>query len=114
MKESAVLKALTALAQLNRLRVFRKLVIAGHAGSTPTTIAKQMKLQPATLSFHLKELMNAGLVTQERSGRNLIYRADFARTNDLLAYLSENCCQGERPAGAGGGCQTPTLKETKA
>jgi DNA-binding transcriptional ArsR family regulator len=95
MKEVSVLKALAALSQANRLRVFRALVVAGGAGSTPTVIAKRMKVSPATLSFHLKELVNARLVTQERNGRNLIYRADYARMNELLAYLTENCCQGE-------------------
>jgi DNA-binding transcriptional ArsR family regulator len=113
MKESSVIKALTALSQVNRLRVFRKLVVAGPSGSTPTVIARQARLQPATLSFHLKELMNAGLVTQERSGRNLIYRAHYARTNDLLAYLSENCCQGEPPEGSAGGCETRAPEETR-
>jgi DNA-binding transcriptional ArsR family regulator len=108
MKELSVVKALTALSQVNRLRIFRRLVVAGPAGSTPTTIARQTKLQPATLSFHLKELMNAGLVTQERSGRNLIYRAHYARTNELLAYLSENCCQGEPPRPVTGACGTTT------
>jgi ArsR family transcriptional regulator len=113
MKESAVIKALTALSQVNRLRVFRKLVVAGHAGATPTVIAKQTRMRPATLSFHLKELMNAGLVTQERSGRNLIYRADYARTNELLAYLSENCCRGEPSSEATDGCGSATSQETR-
>jgi ArsR family transcriptional regulator len=95
MKESTALKALAALSQANRLRLFRALVVAGQAGAMPTAIAKRIKVSPATLSFHLKELTNAGLVTQERRGRNLIYRADYARMNDLLAYMTENCCQGE-------------------
>jgi ArsR family transcriptional regulator, arsenate/arsenite/antimonite-responsive transcriptional repressor len=98
MKELAVLKSLAALSQANRLRVFRALVVAGKSGATPTTVAKRLKVSPATLSFHLKELLNAGLVTQERNGRNLIYRADFQRMDDLLAYLTENCCQGEKCA----------------
>jgi DNA-binding transcriptional ArsR family regulator len=95
MKEAAVLKALAALAQANRLRLFRALVVAGQAGATPTAIGKRLKVSPATLSFHLKELVGSGLVTQERMGRNLVYRADYARMNDLLAYLTENCCQGD-------------------
>jgi ArsR family transcriptional regulator, arsenate/arsenite/antimonite-responsive transcriptional repressor len=98
MKETAVLKALAALSQAHRLRVFRALVAAGKTGSTPSTIAKRLKVSPATLSFHLKELMNAGLTTQERNGRNLIYRADFRRMNELLGYLTENCCQGDKAA----------------
>ncbi len=95
MKEPAVLKALAALAQPNRLRLFRTLVVAGPGGATPTQIGKRLKVSPATLSFHLKELTNAGLITQERDGRNLIYRADYAHMNELLAYLTENCCQAE-------------------
>jgi DNA-binding transcriptional ArsR family regulator len=94
MKEASVLKALAALSQSNRLRLFRALVVAGHAGATPTEIGKRLKVAPATLSFHLKELTNAGLITQERNGRNLVYRADYPRMNELLAYLTENCCQG--------------------
>jgi len=94
MKEQAVLRALAALAQANRLRVFRALVVAGQAGATPTAIAKRLRVSPATLSFHLKELVNAGLVSQERSGRNLIYRAEYAPMNALLAYMTENCCKG--------------------
>jgi ArsR family transcriptional regulator, arsenate/arsenite/antimonite-responsive transcriptional repressor len=96
MKEPAVLKSLAALSQAHRLRVFRALVVAGKSGSTPTNIAGRIKVSPATLSFHLKELLNAGLISQQRSGRNLIYRADFQRMNDVLAYLTENCCQGEK------------------
>lgn len=94
MKEKAVLKALAALSQANRLRVFRALVVAGQAGLTPSAIAKHLKVSPATLSFHLKELANADLVTQERNGRNLIYRADYAAMTGLLTYMTENCCQG--------------------
>lgn len=93
MKQSEVLAALSALSQASRLRVFRKLVAAGPAGSTPSEIARRLKVTPATLSFHLKELLNAGLVTQERSGRSLIYRADYGRMHRLLSYLTENCCQ---------------------
>jgi DNA-binding transcriptional ArsR family regulator len=95
MKEISVLKALAALSQANRLRLFRALVTAGHAGATPTDIGRRLKVSPATLSFHLKELTSAGLITQERNGRNLIYRADYAHMNELLAYLTENCCQGD-------------------
>jgi len=95
MKEKDVLKSLSALSHASRLRVFRALVVAGPSGLTPTTISKRLKLQPATLSFHLKELVNAGLATQERRGRQLIYRAGYARMDDLLAYLTDNCCQGE-------------------
>ena len=100
MEEQSVLKALTALSQAHRLRVFRALVVAGQAGLTPGQIAEAQQIPAATLSFHLKELVQAGLLTQERQGRSLIYRADFAQMNALLAFLTENCCQGE-PCAAG-------------
>ena len=104
MKETAALRALAALAQASRLRVFRALVVAGPQGSTPTEIAKRMKLSPATLSFHLKELTGAGLIRQQRSGRNLIYRADYAVMKSLMDYMTENCCRGDaRGAGVPAG-----------
>ena len=95
MEEQSVLKALTALSQAHRLRVFRALVVAGQAGLTPGQIADAQQIPAATLSFHLKELVQAGLLTQERQGRSLIYRADVAQMNALLAFLTENCCQGD-------------------
>jgi ArsR family transcriptional regulator, arsenate/arsenite/antimonite-responsive transcriptional repressor len=94
MQEADVIQSLAALAQEARLRVFRTLVVAGQDGLTPGAVAEQLGIAPNTLSFHLKELTRAGLVSQERQGRNLIYRASFATMNDLLAYLTENCCQG--------------------
>jgi ArsR family transcriptional regulator, arsenate/arsenite/antimonite-responsive transcriptional repressor len=94
MQEADVIQSLAALAQAARLRVFRALVVAGQDGLTPGAVAEQLGIAPNTLSFHLKELTRAGLVSQERQGRNLIYRASFATMNDLLAYLTENCCQG--------------------
>ncbi len=94
MQEADVIQSLAALAQEARLRVFRALVVAGQAGLTPGAVAEQLGIAPNTLSFHLKELARARLVSQERQGRNLIYRASFATMNDLLAYLTENCCQG--------------------
>jgi DNA-binding transcriptional ArsR family regulator len=94
MKEKDVVKALAALAQSNRLQVFRRLVIAGREGSTPGELGEYLGVPNATLSFHLKELTNAGLISQERNGRNLIYRVEFGQMNGVLAYLTENCCQG--------------------
>lgn len=94
MQEADAVRSLAALAQEARLRVFRTLVVAGQEGLTPSALAEQLGIAPNTLSFHLKELAHAGLVSQERQGRNLIYRASFAAMNDLLAYLTENCCQG--------------------
>ena len=94
MNEETAVCALAALAHAQRLRVFRALVVAGPAGLTPSTLADQLDVARNALSFHLKELAHAGLVTIEQQGRNLIYRADYARMNALLAYLTEHCCQG--------------------
>jgi DNA-binding transcriptional ArsR family regulator len=93
--ESETIKALAALAQPHRLRAFRALVVAGHAGMTPGTLAEGLGIAPSALSFHLKELIHSGLVTQERQGRFLVCRAAFGRMDGLLSYLTENCCQGE-------------------
>ena len=95
MEETTAIQSLAALAQAMRLRVFRLLVVAGPQGRTPGQMAEELDVAGATLSFHLKELANAGLVTQQRDGRNLIYRADFAQMNGLLAYLTEHCCEGQ-------------------
>ena len=94
MEETEVVKSLAALAQPVRLQVFRALVVTGDTGLTPGAMAEGLGIPANTLSFHLKELVHAGLVTQERASRNLIYRAAYERMNDLLGYLTENCCQG--------------------
>ena len=94
MEEIDIIRSLAALAHPVRLQIFRALVVTGKAGLTPGTIADALHMPATTLSFHLKELTNAGLVTQERSSRNLIYRAEYARMNAVLGYLTENCCQG--------------------
>jgi ArsR family transcriptional regulator len=94
MNEQQTIVALGALAHTQRLRIFRALVVAGPNGLTPSVLADQLQVARNTLSFHLKELAHAGLVTVEQQGRNLIYRADFARMNGLLGYLTEHCCQG--------------------
>jgi DNA-binding transcriptional ArsR family regulator len=95
MESIAVIKALAALAQSSRLEVFRSLVVAGEAGLTPGALSESLGVAPNTLSFHLKELVHADLVTQERVGRNLVYRAQYDRMNAVLAYLTQNCCQGQ-------------------
>jgi ArsR family transcriptional regulator len=92
--ETAAVKALAALAQAQRLRAFRALVVAGPDGLTPGVMAEQLGVAPSALSFHLKELAHSGLVTSEARGRNLIYRADFTQMNALLGYLTEHCCEG--------------------
>jgi ArsR family transcriptional regulator len=95
MNETDVIKALSALAHSNRLVTFRSLVVAGPAGLSAGELAERLEIPAATLSFHLKELLHAGLVSQERSGRNLIYRADYDCMNGLIGYLTENCCEGQ-------------------
>lgn len=94
MEKQDVLAALAALAQETRLDVFRLLVRAGKEGLTPGALAARLGLPSATLSFHLKELKSAGIVRCERRGRSLRYRPDFASMNQLLAFLTEHCCEG--------------------
>ncbi len=95
MEEIHIIQALAALAQPTRLHVFRALVVAGKEGLTPGRMGEILGIAPTSLSFHLKELAHAGLVTQEREGRHLIYRAHYERMNAVLGYLAANCCQGE-------------------
>lgn len=90
-----VVKCLSALAQETRLQIFRALVVAGPDGLTPGLIAERLGLAAATLSFHLKELTNAGLIGQRRESRNLFYSANFEQMNHLLSFLTENCCAGQ-------------------
>jgi ArsR family transcriptional regulator len=89
-----IIAALAALAQESRLAVFRLLVQTGPEGLAASKIAETLDMPPSSLSFHLKELMHAGLITQTRSGRSLIYAADFGTMNGLLGFLTENCCGG--------------------
>jgi ArsR family transcriptional regulator len=93
MDEQGAVTSLAALAQGMRLRIFRALVGAGPHGLTPGALALTLGAPGSTLSFHLKELMHAGLVSQEREGRNLIYRPSLAQMNALLDYLTAHCCQ---------------------
>jgi ArsR family transcriptional regulator len=93
--EMSALKALAALAQAQRLRTFRALVVVGPEGLTPGTIAEQLQVTPSALSFHLKELVYSGLVNSEPRGRNLIYRANFEQMSALMSYMTQHCCQGQ-------------------
>ena len=95
MDEKSAVASLGALAQGMRLRVFRALVGAGPQGMTPGALSATLDVPASTLSFHLKELMHAGLVSQERDGRNLIYRPEIDQMQSLLDYLTAHCCQGE-------------------
>ena len=102
MKTITAVRSLAALAQESRLLVFRLLVQKGSEGMYPSDISARLKLSPATLSFHLKELAHAGLIRARPEGRHIRYSADFKSMNALLDYLTENCCQGRscevRPA----------------
>ena len=94
METSNAVAALAALAQDSRLDIFRLLVQAGPAGMPAGQVAEQLGLAPNTLTFHFDRLRFAGLVTVRRDGRSMIYAARFAAMNDLVAFLTENCCQG--------------------
>ena len=87
-------RALTALAQDTRLSTFRALVVAGADGMTAGELVDALEVPAPTLSFHLKELLAAELVTQQRQGRHLRYRADFDRMNELMSFLTQHCCSG--------------------
>lgn len=100
--------ALGALAQENRLGVFRLLVRTGLEGLPAGEIAERLKISPATLSFHLAQLRHAGLVTMKRDGRSLIYSADYDGMNDLMSFLTENCCAGTA------GCRVPACDPVSA
>jgi len=108
--EGAVL-ALEALAQASRLGIYRLLVTAGREGLPAGRIAEEMELPNATLSFHLAQLKNAGLIRCVRQGRSLIYSADFGAMTALLGFLTDNCCQGQvaQCVPVGGICR-PTRK----
>lgn len=94
MQSKQAILALAALAQESRLAVFRLLVQAGPEGIAATRIAEQLGTPPSSLSFHLKELTHAELATQTKAGRSLIYTANFATMNGLIAFLTEDCCGG--------------------
>ncbi|WP_408587567.1 ArsR/SmtB family transcription factor [Novosphingobium sp.] len=90
----SVVRALGALAQEHRLAVFRLLVQAGAQGMAAGDLAARIGVPPSSMSFHLAQLANAGLVTQRRQSRSIIYTADFAAMNALMGYLTDNCCGG--------------------
>jgi DNA-binding transcriptional ArsR family regulator len=100
MKATAAVTALAALAHANRLAVYRMLVEAGPEGLPAGTISARLKVPPSSMTFHLQALQRAGLVTQQRNSRQIIYAADFTTMNDLVGYLTENCCAESPSTGA--------------
>jgi ArsR family transcriptional regulator len=102
MKSQAAVAALAALAHEHRLAVYRMLVEAGPEGMPAGSIAGRLKVPPSSLTFHLQSLQRAGLITQERASRQLIYAADFTAMNALVGYLTDNCCAGSAAAQACG------------
>jgi ArsR family transcriptional regulator len=113
MEKLAAITALSALAQESRLDVFRLLVQAGPEGMPAGQIGERLGLPSATLSFHLNQLRQAGLVTFRRESRSLIYMAEYAAMNALLGFLTENCCQGDAAGCGVGVCDGSTLTTTK-
>src|ERR1700759_1978035 len=115
MKKDQAVSALGALAQDNRLDVFRLLVQAGPEGMPAGRVAEALGLAPNTLTFHFDRLRDAGLVTVRRDGRSMIYAAQFDTMNGLLAYLTENCCRGPpKPGAPAASCNPSRPKRAKA
>jgi DNA-binding transcriptional ArsR family regulator len=113
METKPALAALAALAQESRLATYRLLVQAGPAGLSATKIAVALNVAPSSLSFHLKELTHANLVTPKQEGRFIYYAANFETMNQLLGFLSENCCGGNpcTPV-SGSSCEPSTAGAT--
>jgi ArsR family transcriptional regulator, arsenate/arsenite/antimonite-responsive transcriptional repressor len=105
---------LAGLAHDTRLAIFRLLVPAGPEGLPAGVLGERLGLAPATLSFHLKGLWHAGLVSQRRAGRMLYYAADYTVINDLVAYLTENCCEGAACLPAVTSSSKPTAPANRA
>src|SRR5271170_1281185 len=112
MKTQNAVAALAALAQDNRLEIFRLLVQAGPDGMPAGRVAEALDLAPSTLTFHFDRLRQAGLVTVRRDGRSMIYAARFEAMNDLLGFLTDNCCGGAPEKCAPAMCK-PTSKAKK-
>lgn len=114
MKSVDVIVGLAALAQESRLALFRLLVKRGPEGYTPTQLAEKLDVAPPTLSFHLKELQRAGLIEARREGRFLYYSPSFARMNELLEFLTENCCVlADKDCGPACGTHTTEINKPK-
>ena len=104
MDHAQTLAALKALAQAHRLHAYRALVAAGEGGLAVGELRDIVQVPPATFTAHLNILRAAGLILDQREGRVIRLRADYARMNALLAYLTENCCAGAASCGPGSGC----------
>lgn len=104
MEINSVVRALGALAQQSRLRIFRLLVQTGPSGMAAGEIAADLDIAPATLSFHLKEMAHAGLIAARQDGRFIYYSADFAQMSALVDYLTENCCARDGTTCGPAGC----------
>jgi ArsR family transcriptional regulator len=113
MQNPDAVAALAALAQENRLAVFRLLVQAGPEGLPAGQVAEAVNIAPSALSFHFDRLRSAGLVTVRREGRSMIYAAQFEAMNALLAFLTDNCCQGAPEKCAPTACKPAKPKRTK-
>ena len=111
MDQKRAIAALGALAQETRLDLFRLLVTCGPEGLPAGVIAERLGVLPSSLSFHLAQLAHAGLITQRRLSRQLIYSAEYGTMNDLLAYLTENCC-GQEAAACAPVCNPATSRGT--
>jgi ArsR family transcriptional regulator len=107
-----VIHALSSLAQEHRLAAFRLLVQAGEQGVAAGVLADKLQVPPSSMSFHLAHLANAGLVTQRRESRSIIYSADYAAMNGLMSYLTENCCGGASCSDDADYPPTPRSKST--
>ena len=105
MKPAQVVKALSALAQPTRLALYRLLVARGPDGMAAGQVSEKLKVSPATLSFHFRTLSHAGLIESRQEGRFIYYAANYTVMNDMLAYLTENCCGGNTDA-----CKVPGKK----
>ena len=113
MKNTDAVAALAALAQDNRLDVFRLLVQAGPEGMPAGKVAEALDLAPNTLTFHFDRLRDAGLVTVRREGRSMIYAAQYEAMNALLGFLTDNCCQGAAEKCAPAVCKPAKPKRAK-
>jgi DNA-binding transcriptional ArsR family regulator len=113
MQAPKVIDSLSALAHEHRLAIYRLLVQRGPEGLSAGAVGERIGLLPSSLTFHLHNLRRAGLVTQQRVGRQLIYAADFDAMNGLIGYLTENCCTAGSAQCGGGGSPLRTVKASR-